>query len=280
MLQSIINTLNNISTIINNEKTLKSKISVLNAYAKISLNLLLGKRAKKETIFNYKIRFFDYKVFFWLFYEIFIRKEYWFKARTKTPCIIDCGSNIGMSILFFKKLYPNAKIIGFEPDKETFQLLEYNIRNNKLGDVIIHNTALSNKEGIISFYKDADIKGNLAMSITKQVEEHNIKNIKETKVKSVKLSDYINKEIDFLKLDVEGAETYVIKELSKSKKLKYIKETLIEYHYSSKNPKNKLRKILKILEKNNFKICFNAEQYPPFFKHRNKAYNLLIYAYQ
>ncbi len=59
--------------------------------------------------------------------EIFVEEVYRFQSDTNTPLIIDCGSNIGLSIIYFKRLFPEAKIIGFEPDNEIFKILENNI---------------------------------------------------------------------------------------------------------------------------------------------------------
>jgi FkbM family methyltransferase len=277
MLQSIKNTMTNISTIWKNETSWKNKKEVLGAFFKLSTSLILNKNKKQESILNYKIDFFTYDVFFWLFYEIFIEKDYLFTPKAN-PVILDCGSNIGMAILFFKKNYPNAEIIGFEPDHESFQLLKKNIEQNNLTNIQIHNVALSNKERIIPFYKDADTEGKLAMSITKQVEEHNITNVKVTKVKAVKLSSFITKDIDFMKLDIEGAEGRVLEDLHKTKKIKHIKEMLVEYHFSNKNPNNTLAEVLNILEKNGFQYRIKADTKTPYFKEVGKPYNLLIYS--
>ena len=40
---------------------------------------------------------------------------------------IDCGANIGISILFFKKQYPDCTIMAFEPNPHAFPLLEKNV---------------------------------------------------------------------------------------------------------------------------------------------------------
>ena len=48
--------------------------------------------------------------------EIFVDKIYAFKWENKSPNILDLGSNIGLCILFFKSLYPDANITGFEAD--------------------------------------------------------------------------------------------------------------------------------------------------------------------
>ncbi len=281
--KSFLNIFKNIAQILKNENNNKERYTVLYAYSKITFMLLLTKFLKKkrteETFFDFSIKCFDYEIFYWLFYEIFIKKEYIFQAKTTTPFIVDCGSNIGMSILFFKRLYPDSEILCFEPDKETGTVLQENIKKNALKKVAVHNIALHKKEGHIPFYLDAETAGKLAMSVTKQGEEHGIK-IKETKVDAKKLSTFLTKSVDFLKLDVEGAETFVLEDLEESKKLSLIKEMFIEYHYSTKNPENKLSTILAIIERNNLKYCINADLELPFEKWKEKAYNLSIYAYR
>jgi FkbM family methyltransferase len=68
--------------------------------------------------------------------------------------ILDCGANIGMATLFFKWLYPNARIDAFEPDPKTFQLLENNVKQNHLTNVATHNCALWDIDGKIDFFVD------------------------------------------------------------------------------------------------------------------------------
>src|SRR5688500_10055596 len=52
--------------------------------------------------------------------EIFVREIYRFETDIRNPVIIDCGSNIGLSVLYFHKSYPGARILAFEPDAGNF----------------------------------------------------------------------------------------------------------------------------------------------------------------
>lgn len=267
-----------------NEHSFKEKVAVLFAFMTLLLKytflvVILKKKIQKEKLFGQWIYCMDYEVLFWLFYEIFVKKEYYFTTKKEVPHIIDCGSNIGMSILFFKKHYPHAKIVGFEPDKETFTVLKKNIDENNWDSVTVHNLALSNVKGTTSFYSDAEEKGNLAMSIVKRTEDNKM-HVREIPVPTDKLSSYITAPVDFLKLDVEGAEILVLEDLDENKKISFIHEMFIEYHYSEKNPKNKLSTILALLEKNTFKYRVQADLELPFEMGKNKTYNLSIYAYK
>jgi len=44
----------------------------------------------------------------------------------KIPLIIDCGSNIGASVLWFTARYPEAHIVAIEPAPDNFALLRHN----------------------------------------------------------------------------------------------------------------------------------------------------------
>jgi len=42
------------------------------------------------------------------------------------PLIVDCGANIGLSVLWFAHRYPKARIVAVEPDTANFDLLQLN----------------------------------------------------------------------------------------------------------------------------------------------------------
>lgn len=233
-------------------------------------------RIIRDKLLNFTLNFSTYGGMFCMFNEIFAYDIYKFTATNSSPKIIDCGSNIGLSILYFKSLYPDANVIGFEPCPETFNLLQKNIEENKLENVVIYNKALSDKEEKISFYvsKDYPAHGGTSSSEAKNNKQVNLEQI----VDSVKLSEYINQPIDFLKMDIEGAEDLVLKELAGSGKLKQVKSMILEYHHHMYDPnKDCLAAVLKYLEDNNFGYQFNSiEKASVGNKMRN---TLIIYAY-
>ncbi|MFH1644226.1 MAG: FkbM family methyltransferase, partial [bacterium] len=95
-------------------------------------------------------------------------------------------------------------------------------------------------------------------------------------VETTLLSSYINQKVDFLKMDIEGAETLVFQDLKNNDKLKYINEMIIEYHHTLKE--NGLSKLLKALEKNNFVYQISSNLKTPFEKNNYQVF--LIHAYQ
>ena len=74
--------------------------------------------------------------------EIFEEGEYWFASDKAHPTILDCGSHIGLSVAWFKRRFPKAQIIAFEPDPDSFRLLQTNVAVNGFQNVELLNVAV------------------------------------------------------------------------------------------------------------------------------------------
>ena len=100
---------------------------------------------------KYRIAFKDGPTFLISINELFINEFYKFRANKDCPKIIDCGSYIGTSILFFKVNYPNAVITGFEPDEKNYSILKSNLDNWNFSDTNVMNAAIWINNESISF---------------------------------------------------------------------------------------------------------------------------------
>jgi len=217
----------------------------------------IGRKAEKETTTN----FFEFKVtglnaesLLFLFQEIFLSKDYLFECSNRSPRIVDCGSNIGVSILYFKRIFPNSEIIGIEPNPVVFRLLERNIRENKIEGITLLNYCLSDHEGIENFFVEQGGTNNLAGSIFKSRG-----NRFEVEVKAKRLSSIIKQErFDLIKIDVEGAERQIFSDLSENKLLNCSDKFLIEYHHHPEM-KNILPSLLDEFETNGYKYNLRAD---------------------
>jgi FkbM family methyltransferase len=186
--------------------------------------------------------------------DIFRKNVYFFEPKTSEPFIIDCGGHIGLAVLYFKSLYPQARILSFEPNPETFVLLQKNIVQNDLRDVEAVNMALTRdgKEDAILYVGEDFLQ---TWDSTDTIEPNLWVNMHEYRgipVQSVRLSSYINGRVDFLKLDIEGAEVAVLEELSG--KLSVVSALTLEYHQNPANlAQGKLQKILEKLGRSGFR---------------------------
>ena len=202
--------------------------------------------------------------------DIFLQGIYDFETTNRQPVVIDGGGNIGLFTLFVKQKYPDSLITVFEPDEESLGLLRNNIEVNGIENVKIVNAGLYAHEGEVSFGSDHSDGSSI---FAKE---------KETTIKVVPLSKYIDSEIDFLKLNIEGAELEVLHEIES--RLPLIKEIVIEYH-GFPEIGQKLHEILAILDRNGFRYTIhdfdaetNAATKPPFRLDKDTRFFLLIYA--
>lgn len=207
--------------------------------------------------------------------EIFGEEVYRFESENPAPYILDCGANIGLSIIYFKRLFPEARIIGFEPDTHIYSLLKNNLISFGFSDVVIENKAIWTEDTVLNFSAIGSLGGS--------VNEIEGSQAQVSQVPAVRLRNYLSTQVDFLKMDIEGAEVSVIKDCSDL--LKNVMNLFVEYHsYAGKD--QELDQLLLILREAGF-VVYIKEAYnnlPVPFMHRNYSpwYNLQlnIFAYR
>ncbi len=148
-------------------------------------------------------------------YQVFIGEEYVpiiklieeKNSKSTIRFIVDAGSNIGLTSIYFNGLFSSARIVSIEPDGSNYLHQLKNIKINKLKDnIIVLNKALwiNNTDNLI-ICNDFRDGGNWSKSV-KLSKKGNLKPIH-----SITLSDIISTYspaniIDILKIDIEGTE--------------------------------------------------------------------------
>jgi len=244
----------------------------------VRLALFYGEKNRyTETIINFAGFEFivpDVRSFLWQFKEIFVEEYYRFNVDVDNPIIYDCGANVGTSCAYFKTLFSSSKIKAFEADPKVGEILRKNLTSNKIENVeIIHKAVWINNDGVEIGLEGADGSSIYLKNNT-------------TFIPSIRLKDLLESEtrIDFLKLDIEGAEFEVMNDCRKS--LNNVKNIFIEFHSFKDHPQN-LSEILKILEEANFRYYFRPvdDRTKPFINRNNKFNPILelqlnIFAYK
>ena len=222
----------------------KFQLSQINLKLKL-LKLALTPRYTETSInlFGKIFKVVDSASFLWTYYEIFDSEIYNFNSETNNPLIIDCGANIGLSVLYLKRLYPGSRIIAFEPDLNVFNTLEENIKTFNISEIELVRKAVWKSEGFLEFTSEGSDAGRLSES-----EESDLKKYQ---VPTVRLSDYLKQPVDFLKIDIEGAETEVLKDCQSE--LVNVKNIFVEYHSFAEKPQS-LDVLINILSKAGFRI--------------------------
>lgn len=196
--------------------------------------------------------------------EIFKDEIYKFKTDSAAPFIIDCGANIGLSVIYFKFLYPNARIVAFEPDEEIFKVLEHNLETYQLENITVYPEAVWNCETELSFQPDGSVGGRLWDGGDAA-----------RRVKTARLKNFMNEKIDFLKIDIEGAEYEVLKDCEDC--LANVDYLFVEHHGMQDGEKT-LTEILKILRNAGFRYHLK-EASPiqhPFMQNERTGYSLQL----
>jgi len=250
------------------------KHQLLQDYLRMDLlsSLLPFRDERTVTILNYTVKAPNLPLVKYLFDDIFVHQQYFFATDSRTPFVVDCGSHIGMSVLYTKALYPDAHVLAFEPAPDTFRFLSENIKQNRLRDVTLVNKAVANKEGRMKFYGDDSLSASIFQDRGRRASDA------ETWVDVVRLSTYIDRPVDFLKIDVEGAEGMVLEDLAAENKLRMVKQMVIEYHHHIDKNADTFSTFLKMLEDNGFGYQIDAGFRPPY--RRMQFEDIMIFVYQ
>lgn len=184
-------------------------------------------------LFGNEITYADAPSFVFMFEEIFKKEIYKFNSTHQTPYIIDAGANIGLSTIYFKHIYPNSEIVCFEPDKRIHNILCNNINSFKFENVKIFCNALWNDEVVLNFNSEGADAGRISDFDKNQ-----------NMVSAIKLRSFLNKKVDFLKIDIEGAEIIVLEDCKDL--LINVERLFVEYH-SFVNVPQSLDSLLNIL---------------------------------
>lgn len=134
------------------------------------------------------------------------------KYVTRGGSALEVGANIGFFTIFLSKhVGPTGKVYAFEPIPSTYNVLNNNILLNSLDNVQTYNLAAFSESGQIVFRVP---KGNHSMA---SMHWHkNCEDVDEYTVNTVNLdSMFYDKKIDFVKIDVEGAEGDVVAGMEK-----------------------------------------------------------------
>jgi FkbM family methyltransferase len=277
MHHSILHTAGNVVWVAQHDA--RDAVALLSTYYRLKLQELLAPRrgsaaVKRTRILDTDVGFFDYYWLVEMYEEIFLRKHYYFESKNPSPVIIDVGSNIGLAIVFFKRLFPRAKVLAFEPDPETFDVLARNVSENQLDGIRLRNEAVYDGRESVFLYCDRGTPGSPQQSLRSE----RVAGAKKA-VPATRLSQHVTGPVDFLKVDIEGAERVVIDDLERNGKLTLVKRMAIEYHHHLDTDEDSLAGLLAVLERNRFGYQLEARLPGSAGAHQRHYQNVLIHAY-
>lgn len=187
--------------------------------------------------------------------------------------IIDVGGNVGnyTKLVLSHIKHTNYQIHLFEPSPFCYEVLMKNFKNTER--VQLYNMALSSKQGQLLFHMPDE---------TSEISSFHLSNPMKTIDVEVETStvDQIFKDqpIDFLKIDTEGHDFYVLNGCVKHLELQQIKFIQFEYNRTWKNSGTTLTYAIDFLKQYNYVTYliqpdglfrFNVDYWDEYFRYSN-----------
>ena len=203
---------------------------------------------------KYEVWYDNSDEFYELKKEIFSENCYYLESDVEEPVIVDAGAHIGLTVIYFKMLFPKSRIIAFEPVPDNFELLKKNVSENQLENVEMYQAVVAPKSGLLRIHEPV---GEGAWKSGAGIIPKGWKGIqtnKEIKVEAIGIQEILQEKIDIFKMDIEGMEYEVIRNMGLS--IRNIKNILIEVH---PRKDHRIAEIQKILIQNGFKLEINKD---------------------
>ncbi|MFD2036379.1 FkbM family methyltransferase [Belliella marina] len=187
--------------------------------------------------------------------------------------VFDVGANVGNWSKTISGVNNDCIVHAFEPVEETYQKLQENTKSNKL--IKTNNLALSDKEETIEF--NFYPKGSYFSSI---YDNQLGKDAKKVSINCVKGDDYCLENgienIDFLKIDTEGAEHKVLEGFTRMLSEKRIKIIQFEYGDMCIDSGFLLKDYFQLLEGYGFSIGKIYPKWVEFGKYEKSMENFVL----
>ncbi len=178
-----------------------------------------------------------------VFREIFFDGVY--EKRFKpSGVVVDIGAFVGMFAI--KVASYTKEVIAIEPFPEIFEMLKSNCAN--IPNIKLVNKAISSDTGMVRLYLARSAYGN---SITNETKTY-------VEVEAITLDDLLDKPVDFIKIDTEGAELDILKGATRTLSYPGTKLAIAAYHRLA-NGEPELPCIVSYLEEKGYEIYIENE---------------------
>lgn len=179
-----------------------------------------------------------------IYKEIYLEKIYDDVFKNRQPesmTILDVGANIGVVTQFMQPFA--KKLYAIEPSSEHFEALAKNKDYNEWDNVEVFHIAVADQNGETELLKKPDNRTMNSIVLGKKNPDGSLVFPSRTRhpyaepeiVKTMRLDTFLHENnietVDFMKLDVEGAEEMILKSEGFKKVASRFKSIEIEFHF-------------------------------------------------
>jgi FkbM family methyltransferase len=199
------------------------------------------------SVFGWDLEYVDASSFLLAIDALVCKRWDDFRADSNQPLILDCGANVGISVLNYKHQWPQSKILAFEPDPNVVPVLRRNLERNNAVDVEIIEGAVWTCDGEANFLTEG-ADGSKLTSIAGTSPSRQV-------VKTVDFKRFLSDPVDLIKMNIEGAEYEVVPHLGD--RLAVVKNMLVYCHIDNKDV-HPFSRLLATLASAGFMVSLNS----------------------
>lgn len=169
-----------------------------------------------------------------VFKQIILEEEYLFlkdliiNNLIEIDTIVDGGANVGYTSIYLSNYFTKASFVALEPNRDTYERLSLNLKNNQLENIVCWQKGLWNKNTFLK--PDRTFRDKLAWSFRLEETENESEKLFEAVSIEHIFSSFDWKTIDLLKIDIEGGEKDLFKQNTNINWLNKVKVIAIEIH--------------------------------------------------
>ncbi len=170
--------------------------------------------------------------------------------------VVDVGAHIGGFSIRAAQRAPGGRVFAYEASGKNFSMLEANKKLNKLQNLHIENAAVSDQRGKMKFFLPGE---NGALGSLLQDSNSPSETVRTITLKNI-FEEHDLKQINYLKMDVEGAE-YNILAGCNEETLAKIQHIVMEYHEFQGDSRSH-RDLVNILQSHGFRVAVEGGIFP------------------
>jgi FkbM family methyltransferase len=159
---------------------------------------------------------------------------------------------VGVTVLYWKALYPDSCVVALEPDPRLLSMLRANCHG--LSGVEFVEAAAWVEDTYLQFNASGGVSGHLSSLSSGTSGQATID------VKAVRLRNLLHEKVDLLKLDIEGAEVDVLADCASH--LESVDRLFVEYHAFVNKPQ-RIGEFFQILDDAGFVVHVHPEMPSP-----------------